>query len=147
MPMACPFTAATTGLRISQAVGRTGEEVNWSGPVAGVANVSAAGVRSAPAQKASPAPVTTTGGLVVLVAAAGTARPRLGAHGPVNALRRSGRVSRHHRDTVSHLQGQVTEVVVGEHRIVWPHGFDTVGARLRCERCGTEIIVVKGRRG
>ena len=67
MPIACPFMAAMTGLRTSQAVGRTGEDVNGFGAsaappsaAAGAANVSPAGVRSAPAQNASPAPVTTT---------------------------------------------------------------------------------------
>ena len=58
MPTAGPFTAAITGLRTAKAGGRTGDEVNARED--GAANVSAAGLKSAPAQNAVPAPVTTT---------------------------------------------------------------------------------------
>jgi hypothetical protein len=58
MPMAWPLIAAMTGLRTSHAGGCTGEAVKLS--PCGAANVSPPGSMSAPAQKARPAPVTTT---------------------------------------------------------------------------------------
>ena len=44
MPIVCPFMAAMTGLRTSQAVGRTGEDVNGFGAV-GRATVGRRGCR------------------------------------------------------------------------------------------------------
>ena len=58
IPMACPFIAAMTGLRTTQAGGFTGEEAKWSS--FGAEKTSPSGSRSAPAQNARPAPVTTT---------------------------------------------------------------------------------------
>lgn len=58
MPTACPFTAAITGLRIANAGGSTPDALNSGSSRR--AKVSPAGARSAPAQKASPAPVSTT---------------------------------------------------------------------------------------
>ena len=57
--MACPFTAATTGLRISKAAGWTGEAENSSSS-RGDANGPFPWLKSAPTQNAGPAPVSTT---------------------------------------------------------------------------------------
>jgi hypothetical protein len=56
MPMACPFTAAITGVRSSNAAGSVGDAVN---DAVVEANGLAGAAKSAPAQKVSPAPVST----------------------------------------------------------------------------------------
>jgi hypothetical protein len=56
--MACPFTAARTGLRTRQAGNSIAAALNVA--LVGAANVFPAGVRSAPAQNAGGAPVSTT---------------------------------------------------------------------------------------
>ena len=56
MPMACPLTAAITGVRNSKAAGSIGEAVNSP---AGASNREVSLEKSAPAQNAEPEPVST----------------------------------------------------------------------------------------
>ena len=91
MPIAWPFIAAITGLRTSHAGGRTGDDVNGRALPSGAANVSAPGVRSAPAQNASPAPVTTTTRTSSSASQWAYTRPSDSPIAPVNAFRCSGR--------------------------------------------------------
>ena len=58
IPMAWPLTAAITGVRSSNAAGSVGAAVNAE-PSAGVSKGFVAVPKSAPAQNASPAPVST----------------------------------------------------------------------------------------
>ena len=59
MPIAAPLIAAITGLRTSHARGRTGDD--WNAARSLIApNGDFPGDRSAPAQNAVPAPVSTT---------------------------------------------------------------------------------------
>ena len=58
MPIACPFTAAMTGVRSSNAAGSMGDAVNSARSDA-AAKGCAGAAKSTPAQNVSPAPVST----------------------------------------------------------------------------------------
>ena len=58
MPMAWPFTAAITGLRICHAAGHTG--LAWKDEPSWRSNTCEPPLKSAPAQKAGGVPVSTT---------------------------------------------------------------------------------------
>src|SRR5271168_3090927 len=90
--MACPFTAATTGVRSSNAAGRIGDAVKSSTPRVD-AKASSAALKSAPTQNADPAPVSTIARTASSASQARYASPSNRPISAVYALSRSGRLS------------------------------------------------------